>query len=68
MRASVGLMELDNIFHSRATLNTHTLGHLQEACTNWGLAVARYEVTGVEGASRFCFLLRVDVRLRMYRR
>ena len=52
MRASVGLMELDNIFHSRATLNAYTLEHLQEACSAWGLSVTRYEVTGVDADAK----------------
>lgn len=52
MRASVGLFDLDNIFHARAELNAAVLQHLHEACAAWGLEVTRYEVTGVDADAK----------------
>ncbi len=52
MRASVGLFDLDNIFHARAELNAAVLHHLHDACAAWGLAVTRYEVTGVDADAK----------------
>ncbi len=52
MRASVGLFDLDNIFHARAELNHAVLEHLHEACAAWGLKVTRYEVTSVDADAK----------------
>jgi len=41
MRAAIGEMELDEILHNRAHLNTLIKGSVQEAAMNWGLEVKR---------------------------
>ena len=40
-------MELDEILHNRAKLNTLIKGSVQEAAVAWGLAIRRYEITEV---------------------
>jgi regulator of protease activity HflC (stomatin/prohibitin superfamily) len=47
MRSAIGEMELDEILHGRAKLNTLIKGSLQEAAINWGLEVRRYEITEI---------------------
>jgi regulator of protease activity HflC (stomatin/prohibitin superfamily) len=47
MRAAIGEMELDEILHSRATLNSVIKGNVQEAANLWGVEVKRYEITEV---------------------
>eukprot|EP00548_Thalassiothrix_antarctica_P003271 CAMPEP_0194132278 /NCGR_PEP_ID=MMETSP0152-20130528/2775_1 /TAXON_ID=1049557 /ORGANISM="Thalassiothrix antarctica, Strain L6-D1" /LENGTH=362 /DNA_ID=CAMNT_0038827271 /DNA_START=69 /DNA_END=1157 /DNA_ORIENTATION=+ len=47
MRASIGEMELDEILHGRARLNSMIKGSLQEAADPWGLDVKRYEITEI---------------------
>jgi len=47
MRAAIGEMELDEILHARAQLNTIIKGAVQEGATPWGLNVLRYEITEI---------------------
>ena len=47
MRSDIGDMELDEILHNRAKLNTLIKGSVQEAAVAWGLAIRRYEITEV---------------------
>ncbi|KAL7488371.1 hypothetical protein ACHAW6_013937 [Cyclotella cf. meneghiniana] len=47
MRAAIGELELDEILHNRAGLNTLIKGSLQEAAVAWGLEVRRYELTEI---------------------
>jgi len=47
MRSAIGEMELDEILHGRAKLNSLIKGNLQEAAEPWGLEVRRYEITEI---------------------
>ena len=47
MRSAIGELELDEILHNRAGLNTLIKGSLQEAAIAWGLEVRRYELTEI---------------------
>lgn len=47
MRSAIGEMELDEILHGRARLNSLIKGWLQEAAMPWGMEVRRYEVTEI---------------------
>lgn len=47
MRSAIGEMELDEILHERAKLNTVIKGSLQEAAVIWGIDVRRYEITEI---------------------
>eukprot|EP00590_Aulacoseira_subarctica_P004205 CAMPEP_0172429980 /NCGR_PEP_ID=MMETSP1064-20121228/52665_1 /TAXON_ID=202472 /ORGANISM="Aulacoseira subarctica , Strain CCAP 1002/5" /LENGTH=400 /DNA_ID=CAMNT_0013175741 /DNA_START=110 /DNA_END=1312 /DNA_ORIENTATION=+ len=47
MRSAIGEMELDEILHNRAKLNTLIKGSVQEAAVSWGIAIRRYEITEV---------------------
>ena len=47
MRAAIGEMELDEILHARAQLNTIIKSAVQEGATPWGLNVLRYEITEI---------------------
>lgn len=47
MRSAIGEMELDEILHGRARLNTLIKGSLQEAAVAWGIEVRRYEITEI---------------------
>ena len=47
MRSAIGELELDEILHNRAGLNTIIKGTLQEASVAWGLEVRRYELTEI---------------------
>jgi regulator of protease activity HflC (stomatin/prohibitin superfamily) len=47
MRSAIGEMELDEILHGRARLNSIIKGILQEASEPWGLEIRRYEITEV---------------------
>ncbi|KAL3942338.1 MAG: hypothetical protein SGARI_000301 [Bacillariaceae sp.] len=47
MRSAIGEMELDEILHGRARLNTLIKGALQEAALPWGLEIRRYEITEI---------------------
>lgn len=47
MRSAIGEMELDEILHGRAKLNSLIKGSLQEAAEPWGLEVRRYEITEI---------------------
>lgn len=47
MRSAIGEMELDEILHERAKLNTMIKGTLQEAAVVWGIEVRRYEITEI---------------------
>lgn len=49
MRAAIGELELDEILHARAQLNTIVRTTVQEAAESWGLVIKRYEIT--EGVS-----------------
>lgn len=47
MRSAIGELELDEILHNRAGLNTLIKGTLQDASVAWGLEVRRYELTEI---------------------
>jgi regulator of protease activity HflC (stomatin/prohibitin superfamily) len=47
MRAAIGEMELDEILHARAALNTIIRTTVQESAAAWGLEIKRYEITEV---------------------
>lgn len=47
MRAALGELELDQILHARAQLNTMIRETVQEAAVAWGIDVKRYEITEV---------------------
>eukprot|EP00579_Thalassiosira_antarctica_P009326 CAMPEP_0201885168 /NCGR_PEP_ID=MMETSP0902-20130614/18195_1 /ASSEMBLY_ACC=CAM_ASM_000551 /TAXON_ID=420261 /ORGANISM="Thalassiosira antarctica, Strain CCMP982" /LENGTH=420 /DNA_ID=CAMNT_0048414267 /DNA_START=117 /DNA_END=1379 /DNA_ORIENTATION=+ len=47
MRSAIGELELDEILHNRAGLNTLIKGTLQDAAQAWGLEVRRYELTEI---------------------
>lgn len=47
MRAAIGELELDQILHARAQLNTIIRETVQEAATAWGIEIRRYEITEV---------------------
>jgi regulator of protease activity HflC (stomatin/prohibitin superfamily) len=47
MRSAIGEMELDEILHGRAKLNTLIKGSLQEASEPWGIEIRRYEITEI---------------------
>ena len=47
MRAAIGELELDQILHARAQLNTIIRSSVQEAASAWGLEIKRYEITEV---------------------
>lgn len=45
MRAAIGEMELDEILHARASLNSIIKKSVAEAASDWGISVKRYEIT-----------------------
>jgi len=47
MRAAIGELELDQILHARAQLNTIIRSTVQEAAHAWGIEIKRYEITEV---------------------
>jgi len=47
MRSAIGELELDEILHGRARLNSLIKGSLQEAALPWGIEVRRYEITEI---------------------
>lgn len=47
MRSAIGEMELDEMLHGRARLNSLIKGSLQEASEPWGLEIRRYEITEI---------------------
>lgn len=47
MRAVVGDMTLDELFHNRNKINKYILSSLADATDPWGIRVLRYEVTSV---------------------
>lgn len=47
MRTSVGEMELDELFHSRQTVNEVVRNVVKDAAANWGIVVKRHEILDV---------------------
>ena len=47
MRAAIGEMELDEILHARAKLNSIIKDSIKDAAAAWGLEIMRYEITEV---------------------
>lgn len=47
MRAAIGELELDQILHARAQLNSMIRAAVQEAAAAWGLEIKRYEITEI---------------------
>jgi regulator of protease activity HflC (stomatin/prohibitin superfamily) len=47
MRAAIGHLELDDILHTRETINNKVARDLQEAGGNWGMTIKRYEITEI---------------------
>ncbi|MDO4683579.1 MAG: SPFH domain-containing protein [Lautropia sp.] len=44
LRSVIGRMELDKTFEERESINLAVVGVLDEAATNWGVKVLRYEI------------------------
>jgi regulator of protease activity HflC (stomatin/prohibitin superfamily) len=44
LRSVIGKMELDRTFEERDSINAHVVNALDEAATNWGVKVLRYEI------------------------
>jgi len=44
LRSVIGKMELDKTFEERDAINSHVVNALDEAATNWGVKVLRYEI------------------------
>ena len=44
LRSEIGKMELDRTFEERDSINAHVVNALDEAATNWGVKVLRYEI------------------------
>jgi len=44
LRSVIGKMELDKTFEERDAINAHVVNALDEAATNWGVKVLRYEI------------------------
>ncbi len=47
MRAAMGELELDEILHARAHLNTMIRKSVQKSAEAWGIEIKRYEITEV---------------------
>lgn len=47
MRSAIGELELDEILHARAKLNTIIRNSVQESAMSWGMDVKRYEITDI---------------------
>lgn len=47
MRATVGELELDEVFHSRKIVNERCFAAVGEAAANWGMKVTRHEILDV---------------------
>lgn len=47
MRAAIGELELDEILHARAKLNSIIRSSITESAINWGIEIKRYEITEV---------------------
>lgn len=47
MRAAIGELELDEILHARARLNTFIQNAVAESAKSWGLEIKRYEITDI---------------------
>lgn len=52
MRACVGELELDQMFHSRHLINDHVHTAVQEPASNWGMVVTRHEMLDVRTDKR----------------
>lgn len=48
LRSAIGKISLDNTFEARETLNGQVVLALDEAATNWGVKVLRYEIKDIE--------------------
>lgn len=47
MRAAIGELELDEILHARAKLNSIIRSSITESASSWGIEIKRYEITEV---------------------
>lgn len=52
MRSRIGEIELDDLFHSRASVNDQVRAVISEAAPNWGLVVTRHEILDVQPDAR----------------
>jgi regulator of protease activity HflC (stomatin/prohibitin superfamily) len=48
LRSAIGKITLDNTFEARETLNGQVVMALDEAATNWGVKVLRYEIKDIQ--------------------
>lgn len=48
LRSAIGKISLDNTFEARETLNGQVVLALDEAATNWGIKVLRYEIKDLQ--------------------
>jgi len=48
LRSAIGKISLDNTFEARESLNGQVVMALDEAATNWGIKVLRYEIKDIQ--------------------
>lgn len=48
LRSAIGQITLDKAFEARETLNARVVDALDEAATNWGVKVLRYEIKDIQ--------------------
>ncbi len=48
LRSAIGKISLDNTFEARETLNGQVVMALDEAASNWGIKVLRYEIKDIQ--------------------
>lgn len=48
LRSAIGKISLDNTFEARETLNGQVVDALDEAASNWGVKVLRYEIKDIQ--------------------
>lgn len=48
LRSAIGKITLDNTFEARESLNARVVDALDEAATNWGVKVLRYEIKDIQ--------------------
>ncbi len=62
MRSVIGLLELDKTFEERENINARILKYINDACSEWGVQVTRYEIQNIQVPANILKVMEVQMR------
>jgi regulator of protease activity HflC (stomatin/prohibitin superfamily) len=62
MRSVIGLLELDKTFEERENINSRILKNINDACSEWGVQITRYEIQNIQVPPQILKVMEVQMK------